>query len=290
MKSFPSIRAVAFALVTGALVAIPVSSAQADDVELHRLLHGPQRCDYVIALLMRHGVNNDSDACDDIAALHPLGHVQIPTCELGDLQLVSVHRQEGVASGCGPNFDVVIKNCSTREVCGARITLVGLFGRICPTSPNVTAKIDSLPAGAAVQINLTLPIEALAMGNLNGQPIGFNRLLVAVDSFDQFLESNEANNLRVFDLSAIPVAAVTEVSTVTETQTAIETASVETTTSVTQSVPPAATAAAVPAPAEAAQAATVQAAPDQADAISNGDLRTAIDQFNDGASVQGDDS
>lgn len=193
--------------VVGLLCLSIPSASSGDEVDLRQLFQGPQRCDHVISLLMRYGVNDSSASRDQIPARHRLGSIEIPVSEWGDLQLVSLTRQATISSGCGPTFDVAVKNCSSREVCGVRITLVGLFGRIRPNSPSVTAKIASIPPGEAVVIQLSLPIEALAMGNLNGQPIAFNRLLVAIDSFDQFLESDEANNLRLLDAAAIPVAA-----------------------------------------------------------------------------------
>ncbi|MCC9602821.1 hypothetical protein LOC67_19900 [Stieleria sp. JC731] len=206
--------ALAFAMLFSATCAPEpfLSTASADGIDLHRLMSGPDRCDHVISLLMRYGVNNDVDQYSNMQVYHPLGPIQLPTSELGDLQLVSIAKLADVHPGCGPTFEVTIKNCSTRAVHGMRLTLVGLLGRICPTSPSVTEKIDCLAAGAIVQLNVSLPVEAMAMGQYNGAPIPMNRLLVAVDSYDQFMESNEANNLKVMEMGAIPIASVVEAS------------------------------------------------------------------------------
>ncbi|WP_182868060.1 hypothetical protein [Stieleria mannarensis] len=258
-----------FAVIAGTLLGNSLAVAHADDAELRRLLHGPDRCDHVIGLLLRHGVNNTANPAAAVNAFHPYGPIAIPATELGDLQLESITRHADTTTECGPSFDLVIKNCSTRDVCGAHVTLVGLLGRILPTSPNVTAKLDSVPAGQAVQVTLTLPIESLAMGNLNGQVIGMNRVLVVVDSYDQFMESDEANNLRSFELAALPVATAV----VTETTESAAPVSVETTT---------------PAPTTDASPQTAQpSSPSDIDGgITSPDLRTAIDQFTDNANTQ----
>ena len=306
MKCKLTFRALMFAVFAGTLLSGPLSPVQADDVDLRRLLHGPDRCDHVIGLLMRHGVNNDSDTAASLNTFHPLGPVAIPTADLGDLELVSVVRHAAMAAGCGPTFNVVVKNCSTRDVCGSRLTLVGLFGRICPTSPNVTASIDSLPAGQVAEVTVTLPIESLAMGNLNGQMIGFNRVLVVIDSFDQFMEANEANNLRVFDATSIPVATaavevsqpagvVTETATVTDAGTAVPSQAVATQPAISQSLasPSVASQPGAGQPFATQQVATqpgVTESPESSSDLPVSDLQSAINQFTDEATAKQDAS
>ena len=106
---------------------------------------------------------------------------------------------------CGPKFTVTIRNCSTRNVCHFHVTAVAVLGRICPTSPNATVKVAQIGPGEALEVCLQLPIEALAMGNRHGQVIGFQRLVVADRQLDQLVETNEANNLKAFACSEIPV-------------------------------------------------------------------------------------
>lgn len=250
--------------------------ANADEVELRRLLHGPDRCDHVIGLLMRYGVNQNAMATPALGAIHPLGPVEIPADDLGDLELVSIARHAEMSDGCGPSFELVIKNCSTRDVCGSRVTLVGLFGRIRPTSPNVTAKIESIPAGQVIAVTVTLPIESLAMGHFNGQAIAMNRVLVAVDSFDQFLESDESNNLRVFDASAIPLATTANTESVMVQPTSPTAASPQPQGSEPQ-----------PAPATADPAMQSTPSPSASqNELPRSDLRSAIDQFSNQAASE----
>ena len=296
MKRIHLLHALVLAVVAGTVFSSSLSTAHADEVELRRLLHGPERCDHVIALLLRHGVNNESTAAG-LNTFDPLGPVAIPAADLGDLELISIARHAETAAGCGPAFDLVIKNCSTRDVCGSRLTLVGLFGRICPTSPNVTLKIDLLPAGQAVQVCVTLPIESLAMGNLNGHVIAFNRVLVVIDSFDQFMECNEANNLRVFDAASIPVAVaqVTESVDVavgtTAVGTAVGNAAVGNAAVGDSSVSQPVLSQTVPDPSGAGQSvAAPTATPTSPSGLAEPDLQSAINQFTDEATAKQDAS
>ena len=276
MKRFHNLVRVAFAAVACVAITQLHSVGHADDIDLHRLLNGPERCDHVFPLLMRHGVNNDCPVGAAAAVVHPLGPVAIPAAELGDLQIVSIAKHAEITAGCGPSFDLIVKNCSTRDVCDVRVTMVALLGRILPTSPSVTLKIASLPAGQAMQFTITMPIESLAMGNLNGQAIPFNRVLLVLDSFDQFMESNEANNLRLFDAATIPVATVavvgeTATTVAAETDESVAGVAVESNVQATTTVP---------------TAAEPASPSDNTTELSSPDLRSAIDQFSEATTQQ----
>jgi len=185
------------------------------------VLNGHVRCDHVLRLIHRHGVNNSVDQALGNSLLHqtPLGGVAIPDAELGDLEIVQVSQVVHEDEACGPRIAVVVRNNSCRKVCNFHITGVAMLGRILPISPNVTVKVAEILPEAALEIQLQLPIEALAMGNRNGQIIGFQRLVVAIDSYDELLETNEANNLRAWNRAEIPVAEATVVETAAETAT-----------------------------------------------------------------------
>ena len=101
-----------------------------------------------------------------------------------------------------------IRNCSTRNGCHFHVSAVAVLGRICPTSPNATVKVAQIGPGEALEVCVELPIEALAMGNRHGQVIGFQRLVVAIDSHDELVETNEANNLKAFACHELPLASV----------------------------------------------------------------------------------
>ena len=198
-------------MLAATMVVFAASNTHADVVDLQQVLHGPTRCDHVIDLMMRHGINNDQGGYGRSMMGHsPMGPMWIPHEELGDLELIEVVQLPVADPACGPTFAVVIQNTSKRDVCEFRVTLVGLLGRIVPTAPTTVVKVDKVCAGQAAEVHVQLPIEALAMGVRNGQPIEFTRLVVAIDSFDQFAECNEANNIKVFDRTSIATREVVQ--------------------------------------------------------------------------------
>lgn len=178
-------------------------TAKADPAELQQILYGGQNCDHVIHLMLKHGVNNDHPI-DSMLQPTIHGPVLINANDIGDLELIQIQQLPHDDPACGPKFTVAIKNNSTRDVAGFRVTLVALFGRIKSNSPTAITKVDKICAGQVAEISVQLPIDSMAMGNANGQILAFQKLLVVIDSFDQFIESNEANNLRVFDRTSIP--------------------------------------------------------------------------------------
>ena len=114
------------------------------------------------------------------------------------------------------------------------MTGVAMLGRISPLSPSVTTRVAEILPSAALEIQLQLPIEALAMGNRNGQIIGFQRLVVAIDSYDELLETNEANNLRAWNCAEIPVLRQRSSNRFRGTETATETVATDVTETASQ--------------------------------------------------------
>ncbi|MGI9473295.1 MAG: hypothetical protein ACR2NZ_17265 [Rubripirellula sp.] len=249
------------------MVACTAINAQAQGLNASQLLYGGTSCDHVIRLIHIHGVNNSFDVSASLVSTQfsPAGPIAVPHTELGDLEIVQVAQVQHADIACGPKFNVTIRNNSCRDVCNFHVSVVAALGRICPSSPNATACVEKICAGQAVEVCVQLPIEALAMGNRNGQVIGFQRLVVAIDSFDVLAETNEANNLKAFACHEIPIA----------TAVVTETASVTTTETVTEGANPAVAPAAVTpngaAPAPSAAPATPAAPAAQADP-----LRSAI--------------
>lgn len=271
-------------MLAAAMLLVATGTAKADGVDLANVLHGGPSCDHVIHLMLRHGVNNSHGyTSGGVAHYSPYGSMVIPHAELGDLELVQIAQLQVDDQACGPKFAVTVRNTSTRDVCGFRISLVALLGRIHPSSPTAVVNVDKICAGAAAEFHVQLPIECLAMGNRNGQVIGFQRLVVAIDSFDQFVECNEANNIKVFARTAIPAATVVEKTEAVEaTATATATATVGSPVAATSAAPAVASAApAGQAVAPAAQVAAPAAAAPVAPVAkgSGNDLRNAINQL-----------
>jgi hypothetical protein len=195
-------------LVAASIVVGSIAAAQGEDLTTSQLLDG-SRCDHVIHLMHRYGVNNSVNCGPGASMLYhsPLGGLVINESDLGDLEIMQVSRIEHEDAVCGPRFAVLVRNHSCRDVCNFHVSVVGILGRIVPCSPNATVSVERICAGETLQVDVTLPIEALAMGNRNGQIIGMQRLVVVIDSFDQLVETNEANNLKAFDITQVPVLA-----------------------------------------------------------------------------------
>ncbi len=173
------------------------------------LLGTPRTCEHVISLMLRYGDGSSvASHSSGLLQVTPHGPAVIPSTELGDLELKSVTMLSEQDGDCGPLFAITIVNNSQRDVCNFHVSVVAAFGRIHPLSPTTVQRIDKLCAGQATEISMHLPIEALAMGRANGQALCFRSLVVAIDSYDQLLESNEANNLQVLAFADIPRPAV----------------------------------------------------------------------------------
>jgi hypothetical protein len=182
-------------------------TVHAQSLGVHPVISSGVRCDHVIQQMLRHGVNNSVDRSVSNSMLRhsPFGDVGIPGTEFGDLEIVQVNQIPQEAIVCGPKLAVIVMNRSSRKVCSFHVSAVAVFGHIRPTSPNVTVTVAEINPGEAQEVCLQLPIESLAMGNQNGQVLGFQRLVVSIDSFDELLETNEANNVKAFETGEIPV-------------------------------------------------------------------------------------
>ncbi|SMP51152.1 hypothetical protein SAMN06265222_103231 [Neorhodopirellula lusitana] len=157
-------------------------------------------------------------ACQGQGFHHPsvlsshYGNVIVSADEVGDLCIADVQQFEVTDPACGPKFAVIVSNNSTRCVADFHVTVAATLGRLFPHSPQSTVKVGKIQPGEALQVEVTLPIEALAMGNRNGQVIGFQRVIVAIDSFDELFETDEGNNVKSFKACDIAfVAAVVPV-------------------------------------------------------------------------------
>ena len=171
------------------------------------VLRGPETCRHVIGLLQIHGVNNSVDlSAASLVAPPPIhGPFVMALAELGDLRIAQVTQLPAGAPDVGPQIAIVVHNASDRTVRNFHLTAVGFLGQIHPHSPSTTVRVEQLNPGQQAEFVVQLPIEVTALGNRDGQILGFQRLLVAIDSFDQLLETNEANNLRAFRVSDLPI-------------------------------------------------------------------------------------
>lgn len=198
-----------FAVMVVAVVGVP-AAAQLPGQPLHAALTGAPGCEHVIELLMRYGpLEGQALQRPDTIVNSPYGSFVLPGEEIGDLSLASLTEAAGDPS-CPPTFIVAVTNHSGRSVCDVSVSLVAMLGPIRPCDPTATVKIADIPAGATVEVDITLPAEALAMGANGAAPVGFQKLLVAIDACDRYLETDETNNLRLVCRADIPQQAIVE--------------------------------------------------------------------------------
>ena len=201
-------RSIIFRCVLSASCLLVASmNSQAQPLTSSQWVSGGTRCDHIIQMMLRHGVNNrfDRSATSSLLNHSPFGGIQVPVYDLGDLQIVQVTQLPPEVPVCGPKFAVVVMNQSNRSVCNFHVSAAAVFGHICPTSPNTTVEVAKMNAGETMEVMVSLPIEAYSMGNRNGEVLSFQKLIVAIDSFDELLETDEANNIRAFDATEIAV-------------------------------------------------------------------------------------
>lgn len=197
-----------------AMLAISMVAVNGQELTRGDLIGHPTGCQHVINLVHRHGVNHTFDRFGSANHLHhspvilTLGSMMIPAAEMGDLEIISVHQFSHDDPACGPKIAVVVANQSSRCVKSFSVTAVAMLGRMHFDSPNQTVKVEEIKAGEALQVELVLPIESLAMGNRGGQPIGFQRLVIAIDSFDELAETDEANNIKAYAIASVPMMTV----------------------------------------------------------------------------------
>ena len=168
-------------------------------------------CHHVINQVARYGVNNSVNVLNTRGVMTaPVPFMfggAINTEAIGDLEILHVGVIQTATPSGGPQFSVVVKNNSCREVCGMQLSAVALLGTIHPMSPTTILSVPSIAAGGTIELSVVLPVDALTMGNYNRTAVGFDRLLVAVDSSDEFAEADEANNLKLYELSTLITAA-----------------------------------------------------------------------------------
>ncbi|TWT97906.1 hypothetical protein Pla108_20600 [Botrimarina colliarenosi] len=166
---------------------------------------GAPGCHHVLDLLMRYSPLEGLPTLQGGAVVpSPDGSFILPANEMGDLSIASLTESAASDPACAPTFLVAVTNSSCRSVCDVQISLVALLGPIHSCDPTANACIQEIPAGATVEIAITLPIESLAMGSNGGAPVGFQKLLVAIDADDRFAEVDEVNNLRLVCRTDIP--------------------------------------------------------------------------------------
>ena len=180
-------------------------------------------CGHVIDLLITNRMRQQAGAVG--AELAPGLLLSRPPSanQFGDLELADVNLVSDGGPGSGPIIQVTVRNAGAFTVGNFQISIVGVLGQIHAHCPTSCGMVTQIPAGTVASFQLQLPASAMAIG-FPGQPTApFDTVVVAVDSFDQLLEANELNNVRIIrrgELVPLLPTPVAEVVTTTVTEVA----------------------------------------------------------------------
>ena len=130
---------------------------------------------------------------------------------IGDLELLGVHCDGTVDPRNGPVFEVTLRNNSQETLEHVVLSAVAVLGQIHDQSPTSVVSIRQIDAAETISIRIQLPASSMVMGPVGSPVQPFETLVVAVDSFDELIESNELNNVSILqrgEIQLIPVAAL----------------------------------------------------------------------------------
>jgi len=71
--------------------------------------------------------------------------------------------------------------------------------------PYSSVRIDGMAADETMSVDIRLPIEAMSMATVDGQPGAYTFLHTIIDSQNELVETNKANNLSVYARQDIPM-------------------------------------------------------------------------------------
>jgi len=183
-----------------AIAAAPtiVTSTSFADPRTSQILGVPEsHCGHVIDLLIRNRMRQQSGAVGTELAPGLLLSRPPSANQFGDLELVDVSLVTDGGSACGPVIQVTVRNNSAIAVGNFQISIVGVLGQIHAHCPTARGTVTQIPAGAVAPFQLQLPASAMTMG-FQGQPMTpFDTIVTAIDSFDELMEANELNNVRI---------------------------------------------------------------------------------------------
>jgi hypothetical protein len=158
-----------------------------------------------------------ADGLPDIFGIPaPLPFAPIPA-PFGDLELLSVGMISDAADQAGPLYRISFRNNSPLPAHHFQVSLIAVLGEMNRTSPVATAHIEKIGANAVGHIDIQLPHGVMAMGPA-GSTGPFEKLVAAIDSFDELAETTELNN--IMTLSRIGIEVI-EVASATTTTTAV---------------------------------------------------------------------
>jgi hypothetical protein len=208
-------RVVALAVI-GAAVALNATATNAQQIDTavspamspSQSILGLERpnCRHVINLLLRnqHRKRVGLNAPNGAELISPHIHGPLP----GDLELAEIAMVSPGDANQGPQFQITLRNNSDFTLRDFAISIVGVFGRIHLGSPSTTINVSRMDPRQSGAVQIALPVDSLAMGTFNGQPVPFDTLVVAIDSYDELVERDELNNVAILPREGIKALVV----------------------------------------------------------------------------------
>ncbi len=171
-----------------------------DDIRNSQVLGIPTSfCGHVIELLNNNRLRRQTGLIGE-------GEIFLPhlTAGLkpGDLELMCVHLVCDGDAVKGPVFQISMKNSSCVPIGNFKVSIVGVLCQIDVHSPTATICIPRMEPGEVRQIQIQLPLTCMCMGPAT-QPVPFDTLVVALDSYDELLECDELNNVQILKRAEI---------------------------------------------------------------------------------------
>ena len=119
----------------------------------------------------------------------------VPLLPLADLVLTDLRAvAPGNGSDLGPLFQMTIANQGPSATPAFQATIVAAVSKEqLDTAANATAQVSSIEPGQSTQVEVRLPVEAMALQDASG-PTMFKVLGVALDDLNQVDELDERNN------------------------------------------------------------------------------------------------
>lgn len=157
-------------------------------------------CDHVIQQLLRHGVNNQCDRSLGARLVTPSLLMCGPNAlvEPSDLEIVYANVLPESELSLGPRLAIAIANRSSMEARDFHVSVVAILGQIHPHSPISTVRVERIGPNESLEVMVPLPFEA-SIANGPAIVTRYDRLIVSVDCFNRISESDEANNVRLFE-------------------------------------------------------------------------------------------
>jgi DNA gyrase inhibitor GyrI len=140
----------------------------------------------------------------------------------GDLELVEVSMISDASPEQGPLYQVTLKNNSRINAEHFRVSIVAVLGEIAEDSPSVTVNVDGIGAGETATLQIQMPLTVMQLGPQGAEAVAFDTMVVAIDSFDELMESNEVNNVATFNRADVKLIEVTTTVTADESPAAVQ--------------------------------------------------------------------